>query len=166
MAYTSWESASWSTSSADVLYEDGNHVVLEVVSAAVPNLSNLHTWVVLVAAAAPAPAVVVAAAVAEAEVVVVGVDSEVALTVVVAASVEAVAGSVEDVEEDLETGVASTEVEEDSEAVEVASEEAVMTLGRPEVEGATGRCLLVKLGFASSDVLSCQRQRWRFRIPR
>ncbi|KAI9462152.1 hypothetical protein F5148DRAFT_234557 [Russula earlei] len=42
MAYTSWGSASWSTSSADVLCAVGNHVASVVASVAVPNLLSLH----------------------------------------------------------------------------------------------------------------------------
>jgi len=131
MAYILWESASWSTSSADALYEDGNHVALEAVSAVVPSLLNLplHTRVEV-----------------EVEVEAVEVVSEAALTVAVADSVEAVvAGSVEDVEEDLVTAGASvtaealvTVVEVVSEAVAVASEVTGTTLDRREVEGASG----------------------------
>jgi len=122
MAYILWESASWSTSSADALCEDGNLVALEVVSAAVPNLLNpphlLHSLVEVVE-----------------------VDSEAALTVAVADSAEVVAaGLVEDVEEDSETAVAlaiAVEVEVVSEAVAVASEVTGTTLDPREVEGAT-----------------------------
>jgi hypothetical protein len=136
MAYILWENASWSTLSADALYEDGNHVVLEVVSAAVPSLLNLrlHSRVVEV---------------------VVEVDSEAALTVAVADSVEVevVAVSVEeDVEEDLVTAGDSvtevalvTVVEVGFEAVAVASEVTGTTLDHREVEGASGRYLLCLL---------------------
>lgn len=129
MAYILWESASWSTSNADALYEDGNHVVLEVVSAAVPSLLNLHL---------------------HSRVEAVEVASEAALTVVVADSGEVVvvaAASVEDVEEDSVTEAASeTVVEVDFEAVAVASEVTGTTLDRREVEGASGRYLLIELG--------------------
>lgn len=130
MAYILWESASWSTSNADALYEDGNHVVLEVVSAAVPSLLNLHL---------------------HSRVEAVEVASEAALTVVVADSGEVVvaAASVEDVEEDSVTEAASetvVEVEVDFEAVAVASEVTGTTLDRREVEGASGRYLLIELG--------------------
>jgi len=120
MAYILWESASWSTSSADALCEDGNLVALEVVSAAVPNLLNpphlLHSLVEVVE-----------------------VDSEAALTVAVADSAEVVAaGLVEDVEEDSETAVAlAIAVEVVLEAVAVASEVTGTTLDPREVEGAT-----------------------------
>jgi hypothetical protein len=131
MAYTSWENASWSTSSADALCEDGNHVVSEVVSVAVPNLLNLRL---------------------HSRVEAVGVDSEAAaLNVVAADSVEVDVGSVEDVEEeDLVTeGALVTAVEvEVSEAVEVASEATETTLDHREVEGASGRYLLIGLVFA------------------
>ena len=120
MAYILWESASWSTSSADAPYEDGNPVALEVVSAAVPSLLNLHLHLRV-------------EAVAE-------VDSEAALTVAVADSAEVVvAGSVEDAEEDLVTGGALVTVAEvASEVVAVASEVTGTTLDRQEVEEATG----------------------------
>ena len=126
MACISWESASWSTSSADALCEDGNHVVLEAVSVAVPNLLNLHLHTRVEAA----------------EVV-----SVVALNVAAADSVEeVVAGSVEDVEEDSATEAALvTAVEVVFEAVAVASEATETTLDHREVEGATGRYLLIEL---------------------
>jgi hypothetical protein len=139
MAYTSWENASWLTSNADALCEDGSHVALGVVSVAVPNLLNLHQ---------------------HSRVEAVGVDSAVAASNVVAAdSVEEVVGSVEDVEEEaLVTEVALvTAVEvEVSEAVEVASEatEEETTLDHREVEAATGRYLLIELAFAWADALS------------
>ncbi len=78
------------------------------------------------------------------------VDSEVALTVVVVAdSVEVVAGSVEDVEEDTETeGALVTGVVAVFVAVAVASEATGMTLDRREVEGATGQYLVIELVFA------------------
>ena len=132
MAYTSWENASWSTSSADALCEDGNHVVLEVVSVAVPNLLNLRPHTRVEAAA-------------------VGVDSvAAALNVVAADSVEAVVGSAEDVEEeeDLVTEAALVTAEEVvSEVVAVASEATETTLDHREVEGATGRWPLIGLAF-------------------
>lgn len=121
MAYISWESASWSTSSADALCEDGNHVVLEVVLVAAPNLLNLHLHTRVVEA--------------------VEVDSAVGLTVVAAAdSVEAVVGSVGDVEEeDLVTEEALVTAVEVAvfEAVAVASEATETTLDHREVVGAT-----------------------------
>lgn len=125
MAYTSWENASWSTSSADALCEDGNHVVLEVVSVAVPNLLNLrlHTRVEAVGVVSVAAA----------------------LNVVAADSVEAVVGSVEDVEEEEEEdlvteGALVTAAEVVSEAVAVASEATEeTTLDHREVEVATGQ---------------------------
>lgn len=124
MAYTSWENASWSTSSADALCEDGNHVVLEVVSVAVPNLLNLrlHTRVEAVGVVSVAAA----------------------LNVVAADSVEAVVGSVEDVEEEEEDlvteGALVTAAEVVSEAVAVASEATEeTTLDHREVEVATGQ---------------------------
>ena len=126
MAYTSWENASWSTSSADALCEDGNHVVLEVVSVAVPNLLNLRLHMRV-----EAVGVVSVAA---------------ALNVVAADSVEAVVGSVEDVEEEEEEedlvteGALVTAAEVVSEAVAVASEATEeTTLDHREVEGATGQ---------------------------
>ena len=125
MAYTSWENASWSMSSADALCEDGNHVVLEVVSVAVPNLLNLrlHTRVEAVGVVSVAAA----------------------LNVVAADSVEAVVGSVEDVEEEEEEdlvteGALVTAAEVVSEAVAVASEATEeTTLDHREVEVATGQ---------------------------
>lgn len=124
MAYTSWENASWSTSSAVALCEDGNHVVLEVVSVAVPNLLNLrlHTRVEAVGVVSVAAA----------------------LNVVAADSVEAVVGSVEDVEEEEEDlvteGALVTAAEVVSEAVAVASEATEeTTLDHREVEVATGQ---------------------------
>ena len=126
MAYTSWENASWSTSSAVALCEDGNHVVLEVVSVAVPNLLNLrlHTRVEAVGVVSVAAA----------------------LNVVAADSVEAVVGSVEDVEEEEEEedlvteGALVTAAEVVSEAVAVASEATEeTTLEHREVEVATGQ---------------------------
>ena len=124
MAYTSWENASWSTSSADALCEDGNHVVLEVVSVAVPNLLNLrlHTRVEAVGVVSVAAA----------------------LNVVAADSVEAVVGSVEVVEEEVEDlvteGALVTAAEVVSEAVAVASEATEeTTLDHREVEVATGQ---------------------------
>ena len=125
MAYTSWENASWSTSSAVALCEDGNHVVLEVVSVAVPNLLNLrlHTRVEAVGVVSVAAA----------------------LNVVAADSVEAVVGSVEDVEEEEEEdlvteGALVTAAEVVSEAVAVASEATEeTTLDHREVEVATGQ---------------------------
>ena len=127
MAYTSWENASWSTSSADALCEDGNHVVLEVVSVAVPNLLNLRLHMRV-----EAVGVVSVAA---------------ALNVVAADSVEAVVGSVEDVEEEEEEeedlvteGALVTAAEVVSEAVAVASEATEeTTLDHREVEVATGQ---------------------------
>ena len=124
MAYTSWENASWSTSSAVALCEDGNHVVLEVVSVAVPNLLNLRLHMRVEAVGA----VSVAAA----------------LNVVAADSVEAVVGSVEDVEEEEEDlvteGALVTAAEVVSEVVAVASEATEeTTLDHREVEGATGQ---------------------------
>ena len=125
MAYTSWENASWSTSSADALCEDGNHVVLEVVSVAVPNLLNLRLHMRVEAVGA----VSVAAA----------------LNVVAADSVEAVVGSVEDVEEEEEEdlvteGALVTAAEVVSEVVAVASEATEeTTLDHREVEVATGQ---------------------------
>ena len=97
---------------------------------AVPNLLNLHLHTRVEA---------------------VEVDSAVALNVVAADSVEeVVVGSVEDVEEDLVTEVALvTAVEEVVfEAVAAASEATETTLDRREVEGATGRYLLIELVFA------------------
>ena len=126
MAYTSWENASWSTSSADALCEDGNHVVSEVVSVVVPNLLNLrlHTRVEAVGVVSVAAA----------------------LNVVAADSVEAVVGSVEDVEEEEEEedlvteGALVTAAEVVSEAVAVASEATEeTTLDHREVEVATGQ---------------------------
>ena len=124
MAYTSWENASWSMSSADALCEDGNHVVLEVVSVAVPNLLNLRLHMRVEAVGA----VSVAAA----------------LNVVAADSVEAVVGSVEDVEEEEEDlvteGALVTAAEVVSEAVAVASEATEETTSdHREVEVATGQ---------------------------
>lgn len=124
MAYTSWENASWSTSSAVALCEDGNHVVLEVVSVAVPNLLNLRLHMRV-----EAVGVVSVAA---------------ALNVVAADSVEAVVGSVEDVEEEEEDlvteGALVTAAEVVSEAVAVASEATEeTTLDHREVEVATGQ---------------------------
>lgn len=124
MAYTSWENASWSTSSADALCEDGNHVVLEVVSVAVPNLLNLRLHMRV-----EAVGVVSVAA---------------ALNVVAADSVEAVVGSVEVVEEEEEDlvteGALVTAAEVVSEAVAVASEATEeTTLDHREVEVATGQ---------------------------
>jgi hypothetical protein len=136
MAYISWESASWSTSSADALCEDGNHVVLEVVLVAVPNLLSLHLHTRVEA---------------------VEVDSAVALTVVAAAdSVEVVVDSVEDVEEEDLVTVEDLVTEEALvtavevvvfEAVAVASEATETTLDHQEVVGATGRYLLTELVF-------------------
>ena len=124
MAYTSWENASWSMSSADALCEDGNHVVSEVVSVVVPNLLNLrlHTRVEAVGVVSVAAA----------------------LNVVAADSVEAVVGSVEDVEEEEEDlvteGALVTAAEVVSEAVAVASEATEeTTLDHREVEVATGQ---------------------------
>ena len=125
MAYTSWENASWSMSSADALCEDGNHVVSEVVSVVVPNLLNLrlHTRVEAVGVVSVAAA----------------------LNVVAADSVEAVVGSVEDVEEEEEEdlvteGALVTAAEVVSEAVAVASEATEeTTLDHREVEVATGQ---------------------------
>ena len=124
MAYTSWENASWSTSSAVALCEDGNHVVLEVVSVAVPNLLNLrlHTRVEAVGVVSVAAA----------------------LNVVAADSVEAVVGSVEVVEEEEEDlvteGALVTAAEVVSEVVAVASEATEeTTLDHREVEVATGQ---------------------------
>ena len=93
---------------------------------AVPNLLNLHLHTRVEAA----------------EVV-----SVVALNVAAADSVEeVVAGSVEDVEEDSATEAALvTAVEVVFEAVAVASEATETTLDHREVEGATGRYLLIEL---------------------
>src|SRR5579863_3365018 len=97
MAYTSWGSASWSTSSADGLCVGGNLVASVVASVAVPNRSSLCIRV----------AVAVAVAVA-------GALSGAALTVAVGASVEVDVGMAEDAEEGSETEVVS-------EAAEVAA---------------------------------------------
>jgi hypothetical protein len=131
MAYTSWGSASWSTSSADGLCVGGNHVASVVASVAVPNQLSLLRMGVRARARVRVRVVVAEAA------------SGVALIVVaVVASVEVAVGSVEDAEEegtvtegDLETGAAVV-----SEAAEVAAlEEVGMTSDHREVV-AIGSC--------------------------
>jgi hypothetical protein len=131
MAYTSWGSAFWSTSSADGLCVGGNHVASVVASVAVPNQLSLLRMGVRARAQVRVRVVVAEAA------------SGVALIVVaVVASVEVVVGSVEDAEEegtvtegDLETGEAVV-----SEAAEVAAlEEVGMTSDHREVV-AIGSC--------------------------
>jgi hypothetical protein len=113
MVYTSWGSASWSTSSADGLCVGGNHVASAVASVAVPNRSSLLCMQVQVPGAASGAALTVGA---------------------VVASVEVDVGLGEDAEEGTETEVVS-------EVVEVAAaSEVVMTMDHREVEVAIGSC--------------------------
>lgn len=122
MAYTSWGSASWSTSSADGLCVGGNHVALVVALVVVPNRSSLCMRPLGVTEVTEVTEVA-------------GVASGAALTVAVVASVEVDAGlAAEDAEEGSETEVAS-------EVAEVAAaSEVVMSMDRREVEVAIGSC--------------------------
>jgi len=127
MAYTSWESASWSTSSADGLCVGGNHVASVVASVVVPNRSSLCMRVLAVAPLPPPPPVVGLVGL-------VGAASGAALTVAVVASVEVDVGMAEDAEEGSETEVAS-EV-----AGVAAASEVGMSMDHREVAAAIGSC--------------------------
>jgi hypothetical protein len=121
MAYTSWGSASWSTSSADGLCVGGNHVASAVASAVVPNRSSLCIRVLAVAVAGLAGLV--------------GAASGAALTVAVVASVEVDVGMAEDAEEGSETEVVSEVA-----GVAAAASEVGMSMVHREVAAAIGSC--------------------------
>ena len=152
MAYTSWGSASWSTSSADGLCVGGNHVASVVASVVVPNRSSLCMRVRAVAVAVAGLAGLVGAA------------SGAALTVAVVASVEVDVGMAEGAEEGSETEVASEVV-----GVAAASEVG-MSMDHREVAAAIGSCFAERY-HSDPDLLtplifSLQGQRWRFGLPR